>query len=66
MLTSRTAAVFVYRTGVADVFFVEEVHFAVPGEDVAVAGVAAGHYAVEEVDAAVDGFEDVAGGADAH
>ena len=47
-------------------FLVAHVHDAVGGEEHAVAAVACRHHAVHHVDAAVDGFEDVGGGAHAH
>ncbi len=46
--------------------FVFDVETAFVGEKSAVAGEASGVDAVEHVDAAIDGFEEVFGGADAH
>ena len=47
-------------------FLVAQIHHAVPGEDHAVAAVAGRHHAVEHVDAAFDGFQNVPWRADAH
>ena len=52
--------------GILHVLLVEEVDLTLPGEEVAVAGVAGGHDAVEEVHAHVDGLQDVAGCPHAH
>ena len=47
-------------------FLVSQVHDAVPGEDHAVAPVAGRHHAIEHIDAALDGLEDVPRRTDAH
>ena len=61
----RAIAVRVNGRLVALIFQVLDVDDAVPGEQVAVAGVTAGHNAVEQVNTAVDALDDVARGADA-
>ena len=66
MLARRAVAALVEGAGVKGILLVEQVHLAVPGEEVAVTGIAAGHDAVEEVDTQVNSLKDVAGRADAH
>ena len=70
----RTAVIFasgalaarIDRAVVKGVFFVGEVHFAVPSEDVAMARVTGGHDAIEEVHTVVDSFENIARRTNAH
>ena len=62
----RAAAGGVDGALIALVLGILDVDDAAPGVQVAVAGVAAGHNAVEQVHAAGNGFDDVAGCADAH
>ena len=55
----RTVAVLVDRALVELIFGVVEVAHAFPGEQLTVTCIAAGHHAVEQVDAAVYGFQDI-------
>ena len=64
--TSGTTAVFVEGSGVLSVLLVEKVHLSVPGKEVSVSCVTAGHYAIKEVNAHVNCLENVAGCSDAH
>ncbi len=59
-------AVLVERTLVEFILGVVHVDHALRREDVSVTGVAAGHDAVEEINPAVNGFEDIDRRADAH
>ena len=45
---------------------VEKIDLALPCEEIAVACVTAGHYAIEEINASADSLDDIEGGADAH
>ena len=62
----RAVTVLVNGALVPLIFQILDVDDAVPGKQMAVAGIPAGHHTVKQVDAAVDRLDDVAGGAHAH
>ena len=64
--TSGTSAVFVEWSWVLSILLVEKVHLSVPGKEVSVSCVTAGHYAIKEVNAHVNCLENVTGCSDAH
>ena len=66
MTASGTAAILVKGTGIAGVLFIAQVHFAVPGKQIAVTGITAGHYAVKEVNTHVNRLKNIAGSTDTH
>ena len=66
VLAGFAAAALVDRTVVVGVFLVHHVHFAVPREEIAVTCISRRHYAVEEINAAVYGFENVLRRTDTH
>ena len=55
----RTSAILVDGTGVSRVFLVQQIHLAVPGEQIAVAGVTGRHNAVEEIHTAMHRFQNI-------
>ena len=62
----RTTAVFIDGTGVVEILFVQQIHLSVPCEEIAVTCVSRRHYAVEEVNAAMYSFENIAGSTYTH
>ena len=56
-----TAAVLVDGTGIAGILLVHNVHLAVPRENVSVACVTGGHYAVEEVNSEMNCLKNILG-----
>ena len=65
-LVNEAVAVGLQWGEVVGPFLVAHVHYAVGGEEHAVASVACGHHTVHHVDATVDGFEDIGRCADSH
>ena len=63
---SRASAALVHRATVPRVFLVEQVDFAVPGEQIPVPRVSAGHHAVEEIDPQMHRLQNVAGRSHPH
>ena len=60
------SAILVDGAGVSRVFLVEQVHLAVPCEQIAVAGVTGRHHTVEEIHAAMHRFQNILRRAHAH
>ena len=63
---SGTVTVGVDRKRIALIFLVIDIHRALPCEDIAMTRVSGRHNAVKEVDASVNGFENIDGRADTH
>ena len=63
---SRAGALGIDRAQVALILCVVEIDYAAHGEKMSVAGIAAGHNAIEKIDTARNTLEDISRSADAH
>ena len=62
----RATAIAVKGTGILRVLLIAQIDLTVPGKEVTVTGIAAGHNAIEEIHAAVDSFNNITGRSDPH
>ena len=62
----RAITVGIDRQRISLIFAVIDIHRTLPGEDIAVTGISGGHNAVKEVNASVDGFQNIDRRTDTH